>query len=85
MAEVYVTRPGHRDLLALPDELRERVKTKLRTVSEDPARYLRRLRGEDLYVLRVGDHRAILDWDRAGQALYVHAIGHRRNVYDREL
>lgn len=37
------------------------------------------------YKLRVGDYRAILSWDREDDVIYVEAVGHRRNVYDRHL
>jgi mRNA interferase RelE/StbE len=85
MAEVFFTEPGHDDLLGLPDDLQQRIKSKLRDVRNDPARLPKALRGYDLHVPRVGDHRVILDWDRNEGAVYVHAIGHRRNVYDRDL
>lgn len=85
MTEVYFTRPGYRDLEDLPGDLGRRVKRKLRQVREDPARYLKRLRGHDVHVLRVGDLRVILDWNRPESELYVHAIGHRSTVYDRDL
>lgn len=83
--DVFFTRPGYGDLQDLEAELRDRVESKLRDAREDPERHLRGLRGYDLHVLRVGDHRAILDWDRSADVLYVHAVGHRRNVYDRDL
>lgn len=85
MTQVFFTQPGHRDLERLDTETRDRVKRKLQDVEDDTGRYLRRLRGHDLYVLRVGDHRVIADWDRVEGVVYVHAIAHRRNVYDREL
>lgn len=85
MTEVYFTRPGHEDLLELEKELRERVEDKLRELRSSPGRFLDPLRGYDLHVLRVGDHRVITDWDRCEDVVYVHVIGHRRNVYDRDL
>lgn len=85
MREVYFTRPGHEDLLDLEEELRKRVEGKLRELRGSPERYLDPLRGYDLHVLRVGDHRVIVDWDRSEDVVYVHAIGHRRNVYERDL
>lgn len=83
--EVYFTEPGFEDLQELDPGSRERVKSKLREARERPDHHLRGLRGYDLHVLRVGDQRVILDWDRSEDVLYVHAVGHRRNVYDRDL
>lgn len=85
MTEVFFTEPGHADFVDLEDPLQERVEDKLHDVSDDPGRYPKPLRGYDLYVPRVGDYRVILDWDRNDQLVYVHAIGHRRNVYARDL
>lgn len=46
---------------------------------------LERLSGYPYYKLRIGDYRAIVDWDRGNDVLVVEAVGHRRNVYDRHL
>ena len=46
---------------------------------------LERLSGYPYYKLRAGDYRAIISWDRENDVLYVEAVGHRRNVYDRHL
>lgn len=85
MTEVFFTEPGHGDFVDPEDPLEDRVEEKLHDVSDDPGRFLKPLRSYDLYVLRVGDHRVIVDWNRNDQVVYVHAIGHRRNVYDRDL
>ncbi|TQQ83025.1 hypothetical protein EGH24_06225 [Halonotius terrestris] len=49
----------------------------------NPDRDLSRLSGDDVYKLRVGDYRAIADWDRQQDNVYVLTVGHRRNIYDR--
>lgn len=85
MTEVYFTRPGHKDFRSLQEDLKNRIEEKLREVQASPARYLKRLRGRDLFALRVGSYRVIVDWDRDQDVVYVHAIGHRRNVYDRDV
>lgn len=43
------------------------------------------LSGYPYYKLRVGDYRVLIDWDRETDTLYVGAVAHRRNVYDRHL
>lgn len=85
MTEVCFTRPGHKDFRFLQEDLKDRVEEKLREVQGSPDRYLKRRRGRDLFALRVGSYRVIVDWDRDQDVVYVHAIGHRKNVYDRDL
>jgi len=45
-------------------QLKERIKSKLEQVKEDPFRYLEHYEGQDFYKLRIGDYRALVDVDR---------------------
>lgn len=65
----------------LDKPVRERIARKLKTVAEDPPRYLSRLSSVDAYKLRVGAYRAIVDVDWEGEAIYVLTVGHRSTVY----
>ncbi|MFP4188181.1 MAG: type II toxin-antitoxin system RelE family toxin [Halobacteriales archaeon] len=87
MSEVRLTPSGQRTLESLNSETRERVKDALREAVEHPERELERLREYAYYKLRVGDYRALIDWEKEGDedVLWVFAVGHRRNVYDRYL
>lgn len=82
MAGVEVAADVMDEIGALPDDVEARVKDKLREAGGDPTRYLKPLRGRDGYRVRIGDYRAIVDWDRNDDVLYVVEFGHRRNVYD---
>lgn len=85
MAEVRLT-PRANDLLAdLSTEARERLVEALRRAGEQPRRELRPLDGYPYFSVRSGDYRALIDWDREAEVLWVFAAGHRRNVYDRHL
>ena len=42
-------------------------------------------RSRSYNILRAGDYRAIITWDRSDDPLRVEAVGHRRNIYDRHL
>lgn len=66
----------------LPADLRERVKDKLRDAGDPPDHYLKRLSNRDDYTLRIGDYRAIIEWDKVGGVLYVTDCDHRDGVYD---
>jgi mRNA interferase RelE/StbE len=81
MTEVLLSERARDRLSDLEPGTRERIKDALRDLHPD--RDLSRLSGEDVYALRVGDYRAIVDWDRQEGAVYVLTVGHRRNIYDR--
>lgn len=83
MTEVLLSERARDRLADLEPDVRERIKDALRNIRPD--RDLSRLSGEDVYKLRVGDYRVLADWDREENAVYVLTVGHRRNVYDREL
>lgn len=82
MADVHLAVTVRDEIEDLPRDIQERVKSTLRDAGQDPGRYLKSLRGRDDYRLRVGEYRAIIDWDRNDDALYVTDFGHRRNIYD---
>lgn len=85
MAEVRLTPRAHDLLVALPAEARGRLTDALHAAGERPDRALRPLDGYPYHSLRAGDYRALVDWDREEGVLWVFAVGHRRNVYDRYL
>jgi mRNA interferase RelE/StbE len=85
MAAVYFTERGQERLEELDPETRDRIKSKLRDVRDWPDHFLKPLSGRDDYVLRVGDYRVLIQWERNDDTLYVKSVGHRRNFYDREM
>ena len=66
----------------LPADRKDRVKENLAGAGERPDRQLKKLSNRDDYSVRIGDYRAIVDWDKAEGTLYVTDLGHRQNVYD---
>lgn len=81
MADVRLAVTVRDTIEDLPRDTKERVTSRLRDAGEDPERYLKPLRGRDDYRLRIGDYRAIIDWDQDEDTLYVTDFGHRRNIY----
>ena len=57
------------------------VLNKIYSIKENPFRYLKRLRGEKLWRLRIGDYRAIVDVIISKNRIIVVRIGHRKNIY----
>jgi mRNA interferase RelE/StbE len=85
MTEVEITTQADEQLAALEDEARERILKKLAEARDWTEHRLDPLSGWPYYKLRAGDYRAIITWDREADVLVVEAVGHRRNVYDRNL
>ncbi|WP_254838861.1 type II toxin-antitoxin system RelE family toxin [Natronomonas marina] len=83
MTEELLSERARERLSGLDPDVRDRIKDALRDI--DPNRDLSRLPGEDAYKLRVGDYRVITDWVRDDDTVYVLTLGHRRNIYDRDL
>lgn len=82
MADVRLAVSVQEQLNDVPADLRERVKDKLRDAGNRPDHYLKRLSNRDDYSVRIGDYRAIVEWDKADGVLYVTDFGHRDGVYD---
>ena len=55
----------------LPKNISERIKNKLRVVRKNPFHYLEHYESEDVYKLRIGDYRALIDVDGSRKILFV--------------
>lgn len=60
----------------------EIILNKIYSIRENPFRFLKRLQGEKLWRLRIGDYRVIVDIIISMNKIIVVRIGHRKNVYD---
>lgn len=56
---------------------------KIYSIRENPYRFLKRLQGEKLWRLRIGDYRAVVDVIVSMNKIIVIRIGHRKNIYDK--
>ncbi|HNZ52319.1 MAG: Plasmid stabilization system protein [Candidatus Diapherotrites archaeon ADurb.Bin253] len=61
---------------------REIILNKIYSIKENPFRFLKRLQGDKLWRLRIGDFRAIVDVIISMNKIIVLRIGHRKNVYN---
>ena len=67
----------------MPKELIKRVLNKVDKVKEDPFRYLEHFEGQNVYKLRIGDYRALVDVDFEKKVLYIQVFDKRGRVYER--
>lgn len=68
-------------ILKLPEDIRLRVITKIESAMLNPFHFFDRLDGCELYKLRVGDYRVIVEIDVGERMIYVRLVAHRKNVY----
>jgi mRNA interferase RelE/StbE len=79
--EVKWTENALRSLKKLSKDVSKRVIEKVEEISEDPFRYVKKLKGFPLYSLRVGVYRVILSIEAKNLVIFVVEVGHRRKIY----
>ncbi|MYL17478.1 type II toxin-antitoxin system RelE/ParE family toxin [Halorubrum terrestre] len=88
MADIFFTERGRERLDNLDRETQDRIKKKLGEIEDWPDHFLKPLKGRNDYALRIGDYRALIEWEKnddENDVLYVKSVGHRRNFYDQEM
>ncbi|QSW98234.1 type II toxin-antitoxin system RelE family toxin [Haloterrigena alkaliphila] len=82
MARVLLHPDVEKRLESLPNDIEDRIRSKLSDAGANPERHLKPLKGREEYSLRIGKRRAIIDWDGQRGELRVLEIDTRDNVYD---
>ena len=71
-----------RDFLRkIPKEDAKRIIKKVNSITVEPKHYLETLVGIKGYKLRIGDYRALIDFDESKGIISVVFIGHRKEIY----
>jgi mRNA-degrading endonuclease RelE of RelBE toxin-antitoxin system len=71
------------DLKRLDQQVARRIIAKLEAIQSDPLRTMKRLKGSDLFSLRVGEYRVYGRAYVAQRLLDFIRAGHRRNIHAR--
>ena len=82
MFQIELTETAKDFLKKLQKKDAEMILNKIYSIRENPYRFLKRLQGEKLWRLRIGDYRAIVDVIISMNKIIVLRIGHRKNIYD---
>jgi len=83
MFQIEITKTAERFLEKLNKKDSEIILNKIGSIKDNPYRFLKRLQGERLWRLRIGDYRVIVDVIVSANKIIVIRIGHRKNVYDK--
>ncbi len=82
MYSIQIEENAERFLKKLNKKDVEMILNKVYAIRDNPFRFLKRLQGEKLWRLRIGDYRVIVDVIVSFNKIIVIRIGHRKNVYD---
>lgn len=81
MATVLLHPDVEKELQSLPNDIENRIRSKLTEAGKNPDRHLKPLKGRDEYSLRIGKRRAIIDWVKEQNELRVLELDTRDTVY----
>ncbi len=62
----------------------ERIRAKLRHLKDDPFRFLKHYAEANVYKLRVGQYRALVEVDKKESVVYVQHMDHRKRIYKKK-
>ncbi len=82
MFQIEITETAKKFLKNLEKKDAEIILNKIYSIRENPYRFLKRLQGEKLWRLRIGEYRAIVDVFISMNKLIIVRIGHRKNIYN---
>ncbi len=82
MFQIELTETAKSFLRKLQKKDAEIILNKIYSIRDNPYRFLKRLQGEKLWRLRIGDYRAKIDIVISMNKIFVVRIGHRKNIYD---
>ena len=82
MYSIHIDKNAEDFLKKLEKKDAEIILNKIYSIRGNPFRYLKRLQGEKLWRLRIGDYRTIVDVIISMNKIIVIRIGHRKNIYD---
>ena len=72
------------ELEKLEHIIKKRIVNKIENFSEDISFHnIRKIKGNEVFRLRVGDYRVLIDIENEIRILKVVSVGHRKNIYKR--
>ena len=80
--EILYSDMAEEDLSKIDKTTAARIKKRLETIRPNPYIYVKRLSGVELFSLRAGDYRVIMDIKNNKMIIFVVKIGHRKSIYE---
>ena len=82
MYSVEFSQTAEKQFYKLEKNIQERIIDVLERISIRPYHFIKRKQGTPFFILRIGEHRAILDINENIKKIFVVEVGHRKNIYD---
>ena len=84
MYSVEFSQTAENQLYKLEKNIQERIISVLERIRLRPFHFIKRKQGTPYFILRIGEHRAILDVkeNKEKPIIFVLELGHRKNIYE---
>jgi mRNA interferase RelE/StbE len=82
MDSIEFTKTAEKQFDKLDRFLQVRIIRVLERIKIRPFHFVKRKEGTPYFIMRVGEHRIVLDLKTDISLIYVLEIGHRKNIYD---
>ena len=82
MYSIEFSQTAEKQLYKIEMPVQQRVISVLERIRIRPFHFIKRKQGTPYFILRIGEHRAILDIKEEKNTIFVIEVGHRKNIYE---
>ena len=82
MYSIEFSQTAEKQLYKIEMPVQQRVISVLERIRIRPFHFIKRKQGTPYFILRIGEHRAILDIKEEENTIFVIEVGHRKNIYE---
>lgn len=80
--EIKIKPKALKQLKKLPKDVTERILKKVVFIKDTPQSFMKKLESKDIWSLRVGDYRVLIDIYEDKRLMEVIKVGHRKEIYE---
>ncbi len=80
--EVKIKPKALKQLKRLPKDITERILNKVVFIKDTPQSFMKKLESKDIWSLRVGEYRVLIDLFEDKKLIEIIKVGHRREIYE---
>ena len=79
--EINIKPKAIKQLKKLPKEITKRILKKIIFIRDTPQSFMKKLESKDIWSLRVGDYRVLIDIFEDKKLMEIIKVGHRKEIY----